>query len=174
MICNILNKMIIRRRGIACDALIRRFVAAACLSVAATLTASGQATSTSAGLTIRTIAEVVTHVTEAGHDVTHLRVADRVAPGDEVIYTLEIRNTSGADLRSPTVVNPLPVHTQYVADSASGPGAEISFSADGGRSFRQAEYLDAKPSDYTHIRWQLRNNLKSHSVAYARFRAVVK
>jgi uncharacterized repeat protein (TIGR01451 family) len=149
-----------------------RCITAALLTLAASFLASGQATSPE--LKIRTIAEVATHATEDGHDVTHLRIADRVAPGDEVFYTLEIRNTSANDLRAPTVVNPIPAHTQYVADSASGPGAEITFSADGGRTFRAAEDLDARPSDYTHIRWQLRKTLKSHSVAFARFRAVVK
>ncbi len=164
--------MIIKRSRIARGLALSRCVAAALLTLAAAHTASGQATSPS--LKIRTIAEVTTHVTEDGHDVTHLRTADRVAPGDELLYTLEIRNTAATDLLAPTVVNPIPAHTQYVADSASGPGAEITFSADGGRTFRAAEDLDAKPSDYTHIRWQLRKTLKSHSVAFARFRAVVK
>jgi uncharacterized repeat protein (TIGR01451 family) len=157
-----------RVRGLA----LGRCAAGAALALTAAFAASGQATSPN--LKIRTIAEVAAHATEDGHDVTHLRIADRVAPGDEVFYTLEIRNTSAADVSAPTVVNPIPAHMQYVADSASGPGAEITFSADGGLTFRPPEDLDAKPSDYTHIRWQLRKTLKSHSVAFARFRAVVK
>jgi len=164
--------MIIRRSKITERWPLLRCAAVAIITLAAALTASGQATSP--GLKIRTIAEVATHVTEDGHEVTHLRMADRVAPGDELLYTLEIRNTSATELIAPTVVNPIPAHTQYVADSASGPGAQITFSADGGRTFRAAEDLDVKPSDYTHIRWQLRKTLKSHSVAFARFRAVVK
>jgi hypothetical protein len=32
----------------------------------------------------------------------------------------------------------------------------------------------ATAADYTHIRWQLKHSLKGNSVAFARFRAVVK
>ena len=64
------------------------------------------------------------------------------------------------------------------------PGADITFSVDGGERFDVPERLRlvgedgvrrvAKSSEYTHIRWHLRNSLKSKSVAFARFRAVVK
>jgi hypothetical protein len=65
-----------------------------------------------------------------------------------------------------------------------GPGAEVSYSVDGGRSFERAEYLTvqgpdgrlrpAVAADYTDIRWQLKNSLKANSVAFVRFRALVK
>jgi hypothetical protein len=71
-----------------------------------------------------------------------------------------------------------------VADSAIGPGAEVSYSIDGGRSFDRPENLElagpagaprpATAADYTHIRWQFKHGLKVKSVAFARFRAVVK
>ena len=64
--------------------------------------------------------------------------ADRVVPGDEVIYTLEIRNTGARSLPPPTVDYPVPEHMRYVADSAVGAGAEVSYSIDGGRSFDAA------------------------------------
>ena len=71
-----------------------------------------------------------------------------------------------------------------MADSASGPGADISYSIDGGRTFDRPENLKILDSQglkqiaaadaYTHIRWQLKNILKANAVAFARFRAVVK
>jgi hypothetical protein len=73
---------------------------------------------------------------------------------------------------------------RYVADSAVGPGAEVSYSVDGGHTFERAEALKvpgtdgrlrrAVAADYTHIRWQLKNALKANSVAFVRFRALVK
>jgi hypothetical protein len=88
------------------------------------------------------------------------------------------------DSVAPTVTQPVPEHMAYVADSATGPGAEITYSADGGTTFDRPEGLKAlgpdgkmhvvKARDYTHIRWQFKIVLKSKSVAYARFRAVVK
>lgn len=110
--------------------------------------------------------------------------ADRVVPGDEVFYTLEIRNTGARALPAPTVDFPIPEHVRYVANSAVGAGAEVSYSIDGGHTFDRPEHLKvlepngdarlARAAEYTHIRWQLTHALKSKSMALARFRAVVK
>jgi uncharacterized repeat protein (TIGR01451 family) len=135
-------------------------------------------------LAIRSIAEVESRSLAAGREVVKLVPADRVVPGDRVIYTLEVRNTGGTALDAPVVTHPVPEHMRYVADSAVGPGAEVSYSVDGGHSFERAENLtvpgvDGRPrpavaADYTDIRWQLKNSLKANSVAFVRFRALVK
>jgi uncharacterized repeat protein (TIGR01451 family) len=134
-------------------------------------------------LAIKAIAEVESKSTAHGREVIKLIPADRVVPGDQVIYTLEVRNT-GAAIEAPVVVHPVPEHMRYVADSAVGPGAEVSYSVDGGRSFDRAENLKvpgkegeprpAVAADYTHIRWRLKNSLKANSVAFVRFRAQVE
>ena len=123
-------------------------------------------------------------IAEAGRKTVKLIPADRVVPGDRVIYTLEVRNTGATALDAPTVTHPVPEHMRYIADSAVGPGAEVSYSVDGGRSFERAENLTvqgpdgrlrpAVAADYTDIRWQLKNSLKANSVAFVRFRALVK
>jgi uncharacterized repeat protein (TIGR01451 family) len=135
-------------------------------------------------LAIRSIAEVESRSIAAGRAVVKLIPADRVVPGDRVIYTLEVRNTGPTALDSPVVTHPVPEHMRYVAGSAVGPGAEVSYSVDGGRSFERAENLkvpgvdgrlrSAVAADYTDIRWQLKNSLKANSVAFVRFRALVK
>ena len=145
-------------------------------------TASGQATLPA--IEIRTIAEVETKSVDAGREIVHLSPADRVVPGDRLVYTVEIRNTGTTDVAAPTVTRPVPAHVAYVADSATGPGAAVTYSADGGVTFDRPEALSApgpdgkmqlvKASNYTHIRWQFKKKLKSKSVAFARFRAVVK
>ena len=135
-------------------------------------------------LGIRAIAEVESTVVAGGRQSVKLVAADRVVPGDRVIYTLEVRNTGLAVLESPSIIHPIPEHMRYVADSAIGPGAEVSYSVDDGKSFDRAENLlvksadgqsrPATAADYTHIRWHLKNNLKANSVAFVRFRALVK
>jgi uncharacterized repeat protein (TIGR01451 family) len=135
-------------------------------------------------LAIRAIAEVESRSLVAGREVVKLVPADRVVPGDRVIYTLEVRNTGATVLDAPIVTHPVPEHMRYVADSAVGPGAEVSYSVDGGHSFGRAENLrvvgvDGRPraavaADYTDIRWQFKNSLKANSVAFVRFRALVK
>jgi uncharacterized repeat protein (TIGR01451 family) len=135
-------------------------------------------------LAVRSIAEVESRSLAAGREIVKLIPADRVVPGDRVIYTLEVRNTGATMLDAPVVTHPVPEHMRYVADSAVGPGAEVSYSVDGGHSFERAENLKvpgadgrlrpAVAADYTDIRWQLKNALKANSVAFVRFRAVVK
>jgi uncharacterized repeat protein (TIGR01451 family) len=135
-------------------------------------------------LAIKAIAEVEFRSTEGGREVVKLVPADRVVPGDRVIYTLEVRNITASALPAPTVIHPIPDHMRYIADSAVGPGAEVSYSVDGGHSFGPAEDLKvpgvggqlrpAVAADYTHIRWQLKNSLRANSVAFVRFRALVK
>jgi uncharacterized repeat protein (TIGR01451 family) len=135
-------------------------------------------------LLIKVIAEVESKSVESGHEVVKLIPADRVVPGDEVIYTLEAQNTAAAALQAPTITNPVPEHMRYIADTAVGPGAEVTYSVDGGRTFDGAANLKVRgpdgrlrpavAADYTHIRWQLRNSLKPNSVAFVRFRALVE
>jgi len=130
-------------------------------------------------ISVTLIAEVAAHPPS-----TRLQPADRVVPGNEVIYTLRIRNTTAMSRPPPTIDYPVPEHMRYIADSAVGAGAQVSFSVDGGHSFAPPESLfvtgtdgqkrAATADDYTHIRWQLKHILKGNSVAFARFRAVVK
>jgi hypothetical protein len=82
------------------------------------------------------------------------------------------------------VTKPIPRNTRYVAGSAAGPGADIDFSVDGGRTFGSPQRLAVRsPSgrgeresveNYTHIRWQLRYPLAPGAVALLRFRVVFK
>ncbi|MGD0502236.1 MAG: hypothetical protein ABSD02_05810 [Steroidobacteraceae bacterium] len=156
------------------------------LSAAANMAAaqSGSPTRGDPRLSIRAIAEVEVSALNGERETVKLARADRVVPGDQVIYTLEIRNKGAMSLPPPTVDYPIPEHMRYLDDTAAGPGADISYSIDGGHTFDRPENLKvigpdgqkhpATAADYTHIRWQLRHILKGKSVAFARFRAVVR
>lgn len=135
-------------------------------------------------ISVKTIAEIETRATASGREVVKLAPADRVVPGDQVIYTLEVCNTGAITAQAPTVTYPIPEHMRYLANSAVGPGADVSYSVDAGHSFDRPGNLKvpvaggnlraALPADYTHIRWQLKHSLKANSVAFVRFRALVK
>ena len=101
-----------------------------CLLLLRPRRASGQATSN--GLLVKVLAEVESGRLSMDRTSVKLIPADRVAPGDQVIYTLEIRNAGSVAIPVPTVRESRPAHTVYVADSATGPGAEVSYSVDGG------------------------------------------
>jgi uncharacterized repeat protein (TIGR01451 family) len=135
-------------------------------------------------LEIRAVAEVESKTMNGGREAVKLIPADRVVPGDRVLYTLEVRNAGATALDAPIVIQPVPEHMRYVADTAVGPGADVTYSVDGGHTFDRAENLkvtgsDSNPrlavaADYTHIRWQLKKSLKVNSMAFVRFRALVK
>lgn len=104
-----------------------------------------------------------------------------MAQGRVVYYTVRIRNPATVYARDVVVIQPIPANTTYVPGSAAGPGAETSFSVDGGETFISAVALAAatvdssagsKAAGCTHIRWELRNPLAPGAVALARFRAV--
>jgi uncharacterized repeat protein (TIGR01451 family) len=135
-------------------------------------------------ISIKAIAEVEQSSQVHGREATKLIPADRVVSGDTVIYTLEVRNTAPTSILRPVVTYAVPEHMTYTPDSAVGPGTEVTYSVDAGRSFDAPENLRiqepggelraAKAADYTHIRWQLKNALKANSIAFVRFRARVK
>jgi uncharacterized repeat protein (TIGR01451 family) len=163
--------------------LIRKFwhklILGACLGLAA----HAQEPLSEGPISVKTVAEVETRVTVAGIETVKLAPADRLVPADQVIYTLEVHNTDASAVSAATVTYPIPQHMVYIANSAIGPGADVSYSVDG-RSFDKPENLkvpgpDGKlraaiAADYTHIRWQLKHSLKANSTAFVRFRALVK
>lgn len=135
-------------------------------------------------ITTELVAEVRENVsTTPGREVYRFAPARLLEQGQVVYYTLRITNQSTVPLRNVAVVQPVPANTTYLADSAAGPGAAVSFSVDGGKTFGPADSLmievegssqRAQPSQYTHIRWQLRNPLAPGAIALARFRATFR
>lgn len=158
-----------------------RFIAGSFVLLALFLT-SFVATAQEAGaIQIRTSADVEIIETDAsGETVTRLEPASKVVPGDIVIYTVSFSNTGSEPADKVVITNPVPRYMEYVDGTAFGPGADISFSIDGGRSWGTSEELvvtaadgtqrPALASDYTDIRWILRNELQPGAQGFARFR----
>lgn len=110
-------------------------------------------------------------------------------PGaSERLYTARFRHDGDRTVGGLQITVAIPAGMRYVADSAVGPGAELSFSADHGRSFAPpAEVVlaaeDADPADpqpavrratadeYTHIRWRLAGEFLPGTAGLVSFRA---
>jgi uncharacterized repeat protein (TIGR01451 family) len=145
-------------------------------------TVNAQDTST-AGLAIETVAE---RRLEAASDTlpAEFVAADQLKIGDEIYYTVRVRNTTSATIEKVVVIKAVPRNTEYLPDTAVGPAAAITFSVDGGATFAAADQLEvttlpgvtrhAVPGDYTHLRWQLRHPLAVGATALLRFRGVFK
>lgn len=131
------------------------------------------------------IAEIeVEVVNEQGKKVLARKVADRVVPGTIVIYTNELTNQGDAVIEAPVIDNPVPDNTEYLMGSAMGADAAITFSVDGGATYdvpaklmvtdANGQKVPAEAKDYTHIRWQLANDLPPGGTTKVEFRAKVK
>jgi hypothetical protein len=104
--------------------------------------------------------------TEGGE---HLVAGPRPEGASEQLVTARFRYEGTRPAPRLRIVLAIPDGMHYVADSALGPGAEISYSVDGGQSFGPAAALSlpvdaddpdtamrtAKTTDYSHIRWEL-------------------
>src|ERR1700693_3013802 len=90
-----------------------RMIGAALCGIGIPYAASGQATSQA--LVIKAVAEVETRAVQDGRDIVKLAPASRVVPGDQVIYTLEIRNPGRTAVHRPAVTYAAPYHMMYGA-----------------------------------------------------------
>lgn len=108
--------------------------------------------------------------------------ASRLRAGDEVYYTIRVRNPGKAAVTDIVVTKRLPFGMHYLRGSATGPACEVHFSIDGGTHFARAERLgaaaDGRPArkvgvaEYTHVRWVLSRPLAPGATALLRFRAI--
>jgi uncharacterized repeat protein (TIGR01451 family) len=133
-------------------------------------------------IVLKSTAEVEQTVVDAkGGKTTKLVAADKVVPGVEVVWTVTANNICKQPSDKVTINNAVPAHMTYVANSATGPGADITYSLDG-QNFGAAEQLSvsesggkrkARADEYKNIRWVFKNSLQPGSQAVAQFRAVL-
>lgn len=119
---------------------------------------------------------LVVEETAGGQEVRHWTPAGRLSAGDEVHYTIRVRNPGKAPVRDVVVTKRLPYGVHYLRGSAAGPACVVQFSVDGGASFiASADGTRASrkhsPADYTHVRWILTKPLAPGATALLRFRA---
>jgi uncharacterized repeat protein (TIGR01451 family) len=157
------------------------------IGVGALLASICIAEETTLGLAIETIAEtrMAAPSSSAPTSASVAYVpADRLQIGDEIYYSLRVRNTSPAAIQRAVVVRALPRNTRYVPGSAVGPAALVTYSVNGAKTFARADQLSvlsadgavrsAIADDYTHIRWELKHPLSAGATAILRFRGVFK
>ena len=134
-------------------------------------------------LDVRTVVQKETTVeNEAGQAETTLVAAERVLPGEKVVYTITFTNVGAEAADNVMITNPIDTSLTYLNGSAFGVGMRIEFSADGGLSFAgqgdvrvatEAGERAAEAADYTHLRWTLLEALPPGETGVARFAATV-
>jgi len=119
-------------------------------------------------------------VNKAGKKSYKFIPATNVLPGDIVQYNTYFENISNKPAANINIVNPIPKHTIYLPNSANSKNTHTVFSVDGGKHYGKASTLKvrgkngkihpAKPSDYTHIRWQYNGSLAPKAKQAVAFR----
>lgn len=127
--------------------------------------------------------ELVT-LDEQGNEIIKRVPAEKVTPGSEVIYTTRFKHNGSKPAGDIVISNPIPEHTVYKLDSASGKGTEILYSVDNGQSFHKQDQLTitssdgsqrvAQAKDYTDIRWTYQGQLQPGAEGEIEFRVVLK
>ena len=116
-------------------------------------------------------------------EIRHWAPARRLDAGDEVHYTVRVRNPGEQPVTDVVVTKRLPFGVRYQAGTATGPACRVQFSTDGGATFKAPEPTraatgsrrNARPApapEYTHVRWILDKPLAPKATALLRFRAV--
>src|SRR5271166_3295535 len=136
----------LRRRG-AVAWLTAALMASTAALAQSNLGADEDAAQAAAPLTVTTTAELVRTSVTNGKVRVELLPADRLVGGDEVIYTLEVRNSGTASVERYAFTSPIPAHMSYLANTAVAPGADITYSVDGGRNFDVPENLTVHGAD---------------------------
>jgi uncharacterized repeat protein (TIGR01451 family) len=123
------------------------------------------------------------YVNEQGEKVKRLVSAAKVTPGDEVVWTITAKNVCRTPADNIVIANPVPEHMRYVANSAMGVGAAITYSLDG-VEFGSPNELTvkepdgsirvARPDEYRAIRWSYPSAFAPGASAFVRYRATVK
>ena len=144
---------------------------AAALGAEPELTATGAAIATGSDL-LET--EIVVEKLEPANPPSrpHARFvpAGRLEAGDEVHYTIRVRNPGTNPVNDVQVTKRMPFGLHYLPGSAKGPACDIQFSADGGKTFA----AKLASGEYTHMRWSMKQPLPPGSTALLRFRATFR
>jgi uncharacterized repeat protein (TIGR01451 family) len=160
-----------RARGLLPAAgLLLALAATALAEPGAEMTAVGDAVASGSDLLETTIVVERLNIPDGPAARPRFEVAERLAAGDEVHYTIEVRNPGSRPVTGVRVTKRMPAGVQFVAGSATGPASQIEYSADGGTTFAR-RLPEGGP---THLRWTLDRPLPPDSTALLRFRAVFR
>jgi len=135
---------------------------------------------------INITAEKVMMVEKDGKQMEVREAAVEVVPGDVLVYTLQYENKGDEAAKGVKLVDPVPDTTAYLVGSVFGPGAEVAFSIDDGKTFKAPSMLTysvdmggknkeikASPEQYTDIQWTVQEIAPGKS-GVAGFRVRVK
>lgn len=138
-----------------------------------------------ASMTARQVVEkeVVT-VAADGTETVRRVPADKVTPGETVVYSIKYKNDGAGPAADIVLVMPVPKEVAYVEGSVDGGNsASVSFSADGGETYvargrltivEGGEARPARGDEITHIKWTLAAPVAAKAEGEVSYKAVLR
>ncbi len=138
-----------------------------------------------AAMTARQVVEKEVVATAPNGEETVRRVpADKVTPGETVVYSIRYENDGAAPAADIVLVMPVPKEVAYVEGSVGGEDtASVSFSADGGETYvargrltivEGGETRPARGDEITHIKWTLTAPVPAKTGGEVSYKAVLR
>ncbi|MCB2112268.1 MAG: hypothetical protein R3C42_04750 [Parvularculaceae bacterium] len=137
-----------------------------------------------AAMTATQIVEKEIVIREAdGRETARRLPADKVTPGETVVYSIKYRNDSDAAASDIVLVMPVPKEVAYVEGSVSGGDANVAFSADDGETYvargrltveEDGSTRPARGDEITHIRWTLTTPVPPNGEGDVSYKAILK
>lgn len=126
--------------------------------------------------------EIVTKGAD-GAVTTKRAPADKIAPGETVVYAIRYANDATEPASDIVLVMPVPKEIAYVEGSVSGDASSVSFSADGGETYVARGRLTvvedgaarpARGDEITHIRWTLAGPVAPQATGEVSYKGVLR
>jgi uncharacterized repeat protein (TIGR01451 family) len=149
------------------------------LSIIATTALTMASTGDSISMKTTAFEEVIQ--TKAGKEVKVLKVLKKAIPGDVVTYINKITNPTDKEAKDLSVINEVPEHTNFVANSVSCNGCTVFYSIDG-KEYKKASELFikddgvrrlAKAEEYSHLKFIL-SSLGAKSEVDVKFKTKIQ
>lgn len=105
-----------------------------------------------------------------GSEEKRFVAARRLEAGEEIYYTIRVRNPGKVPVTDIVVTKRMPFGVAYVAGSAAGPACDVELSADNGATYSSG----GKTAEFTHVRWVFQRPLAPGATALLRFRATFR
>jgi len=119
-----------------------------------------------------------------GTEITSRQAAEDVVPGERIVYTLNFTNDEAKPASNLVLTMPVPQAIKYMDGSATDVGAQVVYSADGGKSFANRSavqiadidgtYRRASSNEITHIRWTVLGPVAPGDGGALSFKGVLK
>ncbi len=137
-----------------------------------------------AAMTARQIVEKEVVVRAAnGVETVKRAAADKVTPGETIVYSIRYENDAAEAASDIVLVMPVPKEVAYVEGSVSGDDSSVAFSADGGKTYVARGRLTieeggatrpARGDEITHIRWTLATPVPSKAQGEVSYKAILR